>query len=339
MRQIVFTKYGPPEVLQVREASEPVPGPGEVRISVQAAGINFADVLARLGLYPDAPSLPLVVGYEVAGVVDAVGPGVEARGKGDRVLAFTRFGGYSESVVVRAEMAFPVPAGLTDAEAAAVPVNYLTAHLALYRQANVQAGETVLVHSVGGGVGIAALQLAKLRGAVVLGTASASKHDALRAMGVDHLIDYRTADVGAEVRRLTRGRGVDVVLDPIGGKSFRESYGLLAPLGRAVLYGASSAVSGERRRWWRALQTLWEMPAFKAIPLINANRGVFGLNLAHLWSEARTLGAGMERILAELAAGRLRPVVARTFPLSEAAAAHRFLQSRSNIGKVLLTRA
>src|SRR5215813_1274357 len=178
-----------------QDAPSPAPAAGEVRIAVRAAGVNFADVLARIGLYPDAPKPPLVVGYEVAGTVDAVGPGVTRFAPGDRVVALTRFGGYASEVVVHEAYVFPFHIDLRDAEAAALPVNYLTALIALYRMANIAAGETVLIHGAGGGVGIAAIQLARLRRATIIGTASASKHHALRALGVDHVVDYRTANV------------------------------------------------------------------------------------------------------------------------------------------------
>src|ERR1700737_4342816 len=172
MRGGVIPKHGGPGVLEVQERPDPELDPGQVRIAVAAAGVNFADVMARLGLYPDAPKLPLVVGYEVAGMVDAVGRGVTRVREGDRVIALTRFGGYATSVVVPAAFAFAARAALSDAEAAALPVNYLTALIALYRIANITAGETVLIHGAGGGVGIAALQLARLRRAVLIGTAS-----------------------------------------------------------------------------------------------------------------------------------------------------------------------
>src|SRR5688500_2604913 len=219
MRQAVFPRHGSPDVFEIREAPDPSPGPGEVRIRVRAAGINFADVLSRLGLYPDAPKPPLVVGYEVAGHIDAVGADVIGFAHGDRVVALTRFGGYSDVVVVPSAQAFHFPADLSDAEAAAIPVTYLTAALALYRMAAPSSGETVLIHNAGGGVGIAATQLARLRRATVIGTASARKHDALRSFGIEHVIDYHHADVVEEVRKITRGRGVDVILDPIGGSS------------------------------------------------------------------------------------------------------------------------
>ncbi len=324
-------------MLTLREAPDPVPGQGEIRIAVSAAGVNFADILARLGLYPDAPKPPVVVGYEVSGGVDAIGPGVTRLRVGDRVVALTRFGGYADRVVVPEWMAFPIPAPMDANVAAAIPVNYATALLALHQMSNLSAGETVLIHGAGGGVGIAATQLARLRSATVIGTASAAKHEAIRQQGVQHAIDYRQADVVAEVKRLTNGRGVDVVLDPIGGKSFADSYRLLAPLGRLVMYGVSSVAAGERRSVWRALTTIMRMPTFKPLSLMNRNRGVFGLNLGHLWDERRRLADAMTFLVGEVAAGRLRPVVAKTFPLDRAPDAHRFMQSRSNIGKVVLT--
>src|SRR3954463_6853802 len=249
MRQAVITRYGAADVFEMREGPDPTPREGEVRIRVRAAGINFADILARIGLYPDAPKPPVVVGYEVAGIVDATGRDVTMLHEGDRVVALTRFGGYADSVVVPSYQAYRFPERLSDAEAAAVPVTYLTAAIALYRMAALTSGETVLVHNAGGGLGIAATQLARLRRATVIGTASAAKHDALRSFGVEHTIDYRHANVEAEVRRITRGRGVDVVLDPIGGSNFATSYRLLAPLGRLIMLGISS-MSGERRSAW-----------------------------------------------------------------------------------------
>lgn len=324
-------------MLAVREAPDPTLGDGEIRIRVYAAGVNFADILARLGLYPDAPKPPVVVGYEVSGIVEAVGPGVTRVREGDRVAALTRFGGYADCVVAPDWMAFPIPASIDPSAAAAIPVNYTTALVALYQMSNLAAGETVLIHGAGGGVGIAATQLARLRGAVIIGTASTAKHDAIRQHGVQHAIDYRRTNVVAEVKRLTNGRGVDVVLDPIGGRSFADSYRLLAPLGRLVMYGVSSIAPGERRSLWRALTTIVRMPSFKPLSLMNRNRGVFGLNLGHLWDERKRLTEAMTFLVGEVAEGRLRPVVAKTFPLEQAADAHRYMQSRSNIGKVVLT--
>jgi len=337
MRQVVIPRYGAPDVLEMREAPDPVPAKGEVRIRVRAAGVNFADILARLGLYPDAPKPPCVVGYEVAGRIDGVGTSVTGFNDGDRVVALTRFGGYADLVTVPAEQVFHFPDVLSDSEAAAVPVTYLTAALALYRMAALAPGETVLIHNAGGGVGIAALQLARLRRAVVLGTASPLKHAALRSFGVEHTIDYRSADVAQAVREITRGRGVDVILDPIGGRSFLTSYRMLAPLGRLIIFGLSAAAPGERRSFFSAFSAWLANPRFDPMSLINRNRGVFGLQVGHLWTERRQLAPIMEMLMSELRAQRIQPIVARTFPLEKAADAHRFIQSRQNIGKVVLT--
>jgi NADPH:quinone reductase-like Zn-dependent oxidoreductase len=337
MRQMVITRHGAPEVLELRERNDPEPGPGEVRIKVRASGVNFADILARVGLYPDAPPPPCVVGYEVCGYVDAVGSGVSARREGDRVMALTRFGGYSDTVIVPEPFTFIPPSRLSDVEAAGVLVTYLTAGVALYRMAALEVREVVLVHGAAGGVGTAAVQLARLKDAHVIGTASAAKHEAVLRFGADHCIDSRRDDVTAQVMALTHGRGVDVVLEPRGGTSVRESYALLAPLGRLVVFGVSDAVAGTRRSLWRAARLLLQMPAFRPLSLMNRNRGVFGLNLGHLWTEAMKLEAIMALLITELEIGRLQPIIARTFPLAEAAAAHRFLHDRRNIGKVVLT--
>jgi synaptic vesicle membrane protein VAT-1 len=337
MRQAVIPRHGPPDVFDIRQAPDPEPHDDEVRIRVRAIGVNFADVLARLGLYPDAGKPPLVVGYEVAGVVDRAGRGVTGLHEGDRVMALTQFGGYADVVTVPAAHAFRFPDRLSDAEAAAVPVSYLTAALALYRMAALMPGETVLVHNAGGSVGIAALQLARLRRATVIGTASAFKHPALRSYGVEHTIDYRSGDVTAAVAEITRGRGVDVVLDPIGGGSFTASYRMLAPLGRLVIFGLSAAAPGERRSLLRAFRAWMATPRFNSMSLINRNRGVFGLHLGHLWDQRAQLAPLVDLLMHELSGGRLSPVIARTFPLERAAEAHRFIQSRQNIGKVVLT--
>ncbi len=337
MRQAVIRRHGAPDVFELRESPDPVPSDNEIRIRVRAAGINFADILARLGLYPDAPRPPCVVGYEVAGRIDGIGAAVTGFHDGDRVVALTRFGGYADVVTVPSGQVFHFPDALSDAEAAAVPVNYLTAALALYRMAAVSPGETVLIHNAGGGVGIAATQLARLRRASVIGTASSGKHAALRSFGVEHAIDYGSADVGHAVDEITKGRGVDVILDPIGGRSFVASYRMLAPLGRLIMYGLSAAVPGERRSVLRAFSAWRATPRFDPLSLINRNRGVFGVHIGHLWDERRQLAPLMDMLISELRAGRIAPVLARTFPLERAGDAHRFIQSRQNIGKVVLT--
>jgi NADPH:quinone reductase-like Zn-dependent oxidoreductase len=303
-----------------------------VRVRVKASGVNFADVLARMGLYPDAPKLPAVIGYEVAGVVDGDGP----IAKGTRVLAITRFGGYSDVVVVPAVQVVPIPESLSFEKAAAIPVNYVTAWIMLIRLGNLQKGERVLIHAAAGGVGQAALQLAKWRGAEVIGTASASKHRRLEELGVAHCIDYTKQDFEEEVRRITGGAGVHLVIDAVGGKSFSKSYRSLAPLGRLFMFGISSFAPGQKRSVTAALRGLLSMPRFKAIPLMNENRGVFGVNLGHLWDLADEQRGMLDEMMGLVDQGVLDPVVDRVVPFDRAAEAHTHLQSRASFGKVLL---
>jgi NADPH:quinone reductase-like Zn-dependent oxidoreductase len=341
MRAVVVTKHGGPEVLQVQERPDPTVGPGEVRIAVKAAGINFADTLARTGLYPDAPKVPCVVGYEVAGAVESVGAGVDSVKPGDRVLAGTRFNGQAELVTVPARMVYSLPDALSFEEGAAFPVNYATAQAGLVVMGGLKAGERVLIHAAAGGVGISATQIAKRIGAEVFGTASAAKHDAIRAQGVDHPIDYRSQDFGAEVRRITGGEGVDVAFDALGPSSFRKDYKLLRQGGRLIMYGASEIQTGERRNVPAALRSLAKspfssMPWWKGLGVMNENKGVFGLNMLSWWDAEGSLDRVIEPLLAGLQSGELKPVVAEAFPFDRAPDAHRFIAERRNVGKVVL---
>jgi NADPH:quinone reductase-like Zn-dependent oxidoreductase len=337
MRAVWIARAGGPEVLEVRETPEPSPVPGEVRVRVRAAGLNFAEVMARQGLYPDAPRLPCVMGYEVAGVVDALGEGVAVPAPGTRVLALTRFGGHAEAVCVPERQAFPMPDPMSFEEGAALPVNYITAFHMLFRVAALRPGETVLVHMAAGGVGIAALQLCRtVPGVVTFGTASAGKHEVIRREGCDHPIDYRTADWGAEVRRLTGGRGVDVVLDPLGGRDTRKGYRLLRPAGRLVAFGFANLLSGSRKSWLRLAGQALGIPLFNPISLMNANKGVAGVNIGHLWGEAEMLMEEVRQLVALYRDGKIRPRVDEVFPFERAADAHRRIEGRRNVGKVLL---
>lgn len=338
MRQVWIPRFGGPEVLTVREADDPVAGSGEVRIRVAGAGINFADLSARAGLYPDAPPPPMVVGYEVAGTVDQVGPGVEGLVEGDRVMALTRFGGYSDVVTVAAAQAVRVHHGADLVEAAAIPVAFLTAYVMLDHLGSVRPGDTVLIHSAGGGVGLSALQLAKRLGATTIGTASVGKHPRLAEHGLDHAIDYHTQDFEAEVNRLTGGRGVEVALDAQGGTSFRKSYRCLAPLGRLFCFGMAAGNAPTRGGAWRSMpKALATTPVFHPLQLMNANKGVFGVNMGHLWDEQDRL----QQFLGELAAmwerGEIAPVLDSTFPFDRAGDAHQQLGQGRNFGKVVLT--
>ncbi len=341
MRAVVLTKTGGPEVLQVEERPDPVPGPGEMRIAVRAAGINFAELLARVGLYPDAPKTPCVLGYEISGVVESLGEGVSSHAVGDRVVAGTRFGGQAELVCVAERNALALPDHLSFEQGAAFPVNYGTAYAALTIMGGMRAGDRVLIHSAGGGVGISATQLARNAGAEVFGTASASKHEAIRGHGVAHAIDYRTQDFEDEVLRLTGGEGVDLIIDPLGPTSFRKDYRLLRQGGRLVMFGLSETSKAGARDLPATLKSLAKMPLatlpwWKSLSMMNENKGVFGLNMLTWWDREGSLDRLTEPLMGDLEADRLEPVVGASFSFDRAGEAHDFIAQRRNVGKVVL---
>lgn len=341
MRAVVLTKTGGPEVLQVQELPNPPVLPGQVRIAVRAAGINFADTLARVGLYPDAPKPPCVLGYEVAGEIESVGEGVTDFELGDRVFAGTRFNGQAELVSVDAGQALPLPDHLSFEQGAAFPVNYGTAYAALVLMGGMREGDRVLIHAAGGGVGISATQLARNAGAEIFGTASPAKHEAIRAQGVAHPIDYRNQDFEDEVMRITGGEGVDLIMDALGPTSFRKDYRLLRSGGRLIMYGLSENTENGVRNLPATLRSLAKMPLatmpwWKSLMMMNENKGVFGLNMLSWWEREGNLDRVTEPLVADLEAGRLEPVVAEAFPFDRAGEAHQFIADRRNVGKVVL---
>lgn len=341
MKAIYIERTGPPEVLVERQVPAPEPGPDEVRIAVRASGVNFADLLQRLGLYGSAPKPPYIPGFEVAGEVEAAGADVERLEVGDRVVALTRFGGYAEQVCAAEDNALLLPPEIGFEEAAALPVNYLTAWICMITMGNLQEGERVLIHAAAGGVGTAAVQLARNIGAECFATAgSDEKVEFLRELGADHPINYNARDFVEEIHRTAGERPIDVILDGVGGRTLRRSYELLAPLGRLVSFGLSEAVVGPTRNFPRALLAWWRTPRFNPIDMIGRNTGVFGFHLAHLYGKHHVVAEAFAEIVRRVQAGELKPIIARTFPMSAggAAAAHRYLHERRNIGKVLLVR-
>ena len=336
MRQIVTTANGGVEALKVQEAPDPTPAKGEVVVNVKAAGLNFADILARQGLYPDGPKKPCVMGYEVAGVVAAAGEDVDRELIGKAVVAMTRFRGQAEKVAVAANQLFAKPESLGFEAAAAIPVNYLTAYALLEVMGSLHAGESILIHNAGGGVGLAAIDIAKKIGATTYGTASPGKHEFLRERGLDHAIDYRNQDWLPVLRQLTDGRGVDLVIDPIGGSHWKKSYAALRHTGRLGMFGVSSASANGLRGKLKLIKAAAQMPRFHPLGLLNKNRGVFGLNLGHLWHEPEKVATWMQAILAGVSEGWVRPHVDKAFPFAQAGEAHSYMEARKNIGKVIL---
>jgi NADPH:quinone reductase-like Zn-dependent oxidoreductase len=306
----------------VQERPEPVARDGQVVIDVKAAGINFADTMARVGLYPDAPKPPCVVGYEVAGTRSDTG---------ERVMAGTIFNGYAERVAVTASDALPLPDGLSFEQGAAIPINYATAWQGLLGYGPLGGGDRVLIHAAAGGVGISATQIAKSRGAEVWGTASPGKHAACRGFGVDHPLDYTRSGWEQGLPKF------DVIMDAVGGRSFRTSYKLLRPGGRLVAFGASSVMAGESRNLIAAGRAALSMPRFNLIKQMSESKTVVGLNMLTLWKDRGTLEPWIQPLRELTDAGVIQPVVAEAFPFDRAPDAHRFIAERRNVGKVVLT--
>lgn len=336
MKQVVTTRNGGIEVLKVEDAPNPIAGHGEAVVQVKAAGLNFADILARQGLYPDGPKKPCVMGYEVAGVIETVGEGVDRDLVGKEVVAMTRFGGQSERVSVAVEQLFEKPESLSFEQAAAIPVNYLTAYALLVVMGGLRQGESVLIHNAGGGVGLAALDIAKHIGAITYGTASPGKHEFLRDRGLDYPIDYRNQDWLPVLKKLTNNRGVELVLDPIGGGHWKKSYAALRTTGRLGMFGVSTASANGLKGKLKLVKAALQMPRFHPLGLLNKNRGVFGLNLGHMWHEPEKVAEWVEAIIAGVDAGWIRPFVDRSFTFAQAGDAHSYLEERKNIGKVVL---
>jgi synaptic vesicle membrane protein VAT-1 len=336
MRQVVVSRAGLPDVMEIRQVPEPIPRNGEVRIRVEACGVTFRDLLGRMGLDPDMKLIPFVPGWEVSGRIEAISQGVPDFKEGDSVIALTHYGGYSEQVCVPYQQVFKRFDWMTAQDGAAVPVSYLMAYLMLVVMGSVQPGDRVLVHGVGGGIGLAVLDICKILGAEVLGSASPYKHDALRGHGLQHPIDYRNLDYEQVVNDLTGGRGVQLVLDSLGGRHWQKNYRLLSPTGRLICFGLNSLTpeaTRSRWAWWRGLLTI---PFYTPLKLMATNRGVMGVNLSSLLAANGLQPAWMRQLLSWYDEALFRPTIDRTFSLEQAAEAHYYLQTRQNVGKVLL---
>ena len=345
MRAMVVRRYGPPEVFESREVPEPHPAPGEVLIRVKIVGINFADLFQRMGLYPGTPRPPFTPGLEIAGIIESVPSDLPHPTSdlepGAPVVAMVAFNAYAERVAVPAAQVFRVPDGTPFEDAAAIPVNYLTAYHSMFHMGNLQPGDRILIHGAAGGVGIAAVQLARTRRLVIFGTAGPTKQDFLRRMGVDHPIDYTREDFTQVVRRAAP-EGVEMVMDPIGGKSFAKSYDCLGATGRLVAYGFSAAAGPEGASrtspssLWRGLRALAQTPRFNPLRLMRENTAVIGVHLGRMKGREGLLRSQLEEIFRLYTAGQIKPVIGKTFPLEQAADAHRYIHARQNIGKVVL---
>ena len=336
MKQIVITKYGNTDVLKLQESEDPNPSAGEVLIKVKAIGVNFADILARKGLYPDAPKPPCVVGYEVSGIIETTGQGVDSSVVGKSVLALTRFNGYSDMVCVPENAIFTIPETLDFEKAAAIPVNYLTAYQLICVMGGLKKGDSVLIHNAGGGVGLAALDISLHLEATTYGTSSVGKHSFLMERGLNHPIDYRNQDFLSSIMNLTEGKGVEMVIDPIGGKNWKKSYRALRSTGRLGMFGVSTVTESKIGRFFQFIKLIAQMPWYNPLGLINANKSVFGVNLGHMWNERNKISGWMQIILKGVEQGWIRPHVDRIFLFEQAGEAHAYIEARKNIGKIVL---
>jgi NADPH:quinone reductase-like Zn-dependent oxidoreductase len=338
MRAVWLTAHHGPDSFLVRESPDPEPAAGQVRVRVRAAGVNFAELMASQGLYPDAPRVPCILGYEAAGTIDAVGQNAAPDLVGRRVLAFSRLGAHSDTICVDDRQILAMPDGMTFEEGAAITVNYLTAYHMLFRVGAVRPGHSVLIHMAAGGVGIAALQLCRsVKNVVTFGTASAAKHATIRANGCTYAIDYRTTDYAVEVKRLSAGEGVDLSLNALGGDSLRKDYRLLKPAGLLIGFGFANLVSGPRRNLLHVLGQLRSVPKFDPMKLMNDNRAVAGVNVLHLLDERPALFQDeVGEVIRLYEQGAVKPIIDQTVPFADAPKAFRRLAEGKNVGKVVL---
>lgn len=314
MKAITAASYGSPEVLQFTEVGDLQPAPGQLLVKVESAGVNYADVMMRSGTYPGGPSAPFIPGLEVAGTI-AAGPR-----QGEPIMGFTWSNGYAEYALVPENAAFPIPVGISLIEAGGFLVTHLTAYFALW-MADIKPGERVLIHSGAGGVGTAAVQLARAMGGEVYATSSSDeKLQKVKRLGAQHLINYARLDFAEEVRRLTSNEGVDIVLETVGGEVMEKDFGLLRNLGRMIVYGS---LSGESR-------------LIDPGVLLGRNLAVHGLFVGSMLAETDLVDQALDELGDYLRRDKLKPVIGHQLPLSQAAEAHRLLQSREAYGKIVL---
>jgi NADPH:quinone reductase-like Zn-dependent oxidoreductase len=332
------TRYGGPEVLEIRETTVPQPAAGQILVRVRAIGLNFADIFGRLGVYPGTPKPPFIPGLEFSGDVAAIGPGVTTLSVGQRVMGYSRLGSHAEFVALSEEYASRIPDAMSYTEAAAFLATSLSAYHGIVRLANIRRGEKLLVHAAAGGVGIASIQLGVSLGAEVFATAGTDEKVSLVvSQGAHHAINYTTEDFAEEVGRISGGYGVDVVMDSVGGEVFKKSWHLLAQMGRYVLFGVSAVTGKGALNRLKAANAFSSMRPIFPPSLIGANKGIFGFNLGTLTDKAPYFREAAQELLAMHGRGIIRPFIGKVFPFRQIVEAHRYLQTRQSVGKVVIT--
>ncbi|KAK6329091.1 hypothetical protein J4Q44_G00010690 [Coregonus suidteri] len=336
-RALFLTGYGGYDKVKLQmKKGKPSLKSAEVLVRVKACGLNFAELLGRQGLYELLPSPPVTPGMECSGVIEALGEEVTDRKVGDRVLVLSRHGLWQEVVGVPASHTFIMPESMSFEEAAALPVNYLTAYIMLFEMANIRAGQSILIHMAAGGVGIAATQLCQtLEDVTVFGTASASKHETIGQGGVTHPIDYRTRDYAEEIRKISP-KGLDVVLDPLGGSDTHKAFSLLKPMGTLIVFGAANCVTGQKKNLLAVAKTWYNQFTINTLRLMHANKAVCGFHLGYLSDEEELITQTMTTLLELYTQGKIKPRIDSTYHFEQVGDAMRRMHERNNIGKVIL---
>ena len=333
MKAVIVTKHGDPDKMEIQDVSMPIPGPNEICIKVSKAGINFADILSRMGLYPGAPKPPFTPGMEVSGTIHELGPDVEGFEVGDRVVGSGTNGGYAEYTVSNCKGVFKIPKDVSFEVAASFPAVYLTSYLMIIHPGDLQPGESILIHGAAGGVGLASIELAKNAGAkTIFGTCSPSKHEFIQERGV---LPVDKDNFLAEIMQWTDDKGVDLVLDPIGGEHLMQSYRCLGSGGRVCSFGISDMAPGKKRSHWHRIKSWLSFPKFDPLKMMTSNRGVFGIHLGR-WKNWEHLDKARKDLMGWISEGKISPHVDKVFPSEKVSDAHHYIQDRKNIGKVLL---
>jgi NADPH2:quinone reductase len=337
MKAAYLVKYGPAEnAFEIREVPRPKPGRNQVLIKVEAFGLNFADVAARYGKYRGAPPLPTLLGYDVVGHIEEYGANVKNLVKGDRVTALTLFGGYAEYAIAEEGIAQKIPESIDAGTAVALATQYCTAYFLSDRMTNLQENEKILIHAAAGGVGTALVQLALYRKCIVFGTCSSSeKIEYLRKIGVHHPIDHTENDFAKTIEKLVGNKGIDVVFNPIGGKSLKEGYGLLGAGGRLVSYGVSSL--NNKKNIFGKLKDLWQFGFYHPVQFLSSSKGIIGLNMLKIAAERpKKIAKVMQEVLQLHQEGILLPHVGGEYFIDQLSEAHQFLESRKSMGKIVV---
>ena len=336
MKEVIITKFGPPEVLQIRERPTPSPKSNEVLVRNHFTGVNFSEIMARMRLYPGVPKPPTTLGAEACGIVESIGEDVTQFKPGDRVMLFCRFNSYATHIITDEKLVMTLPEEFSMEEGAAFPVVYITAYMMMFDLGNFRSEETILVHGAGGGVGTAAIQLAQAANGNIIGTASTWKHKKLKEMGVSSCIDYNTENVMEKVMGYTDNRGVDLIIDPVGSENWKTSYKCLAPLGKLIVYGDQNFVKGKSFSLYTTLKEVLSMPKYKPMDLMSKNKSIMGYHLGRLEGAEDKIQRAVTELYKLVQKGKLSPIIDKIFPYSESHKAHIYIQDRKNFGKVLL---